>query len=140
MTRWHEDDLAGRILDREADKWKVLTIPAIRESATDGNEQDPRKVGEALWEDKHSIKRLKAAQERSPRVFAALYQQRPSIEGGNIVRRDWFKHIRLAEFNRIYNGEPIVFFLDTAYTDKTSNDPTGIIATCKLGGDLYITR
>ena len=34
----------------------------------------------------------------------------------------------------------MVFFLDTAYTDKTSNDPSGIIATCKIGGDLYVTH
>lgn len=140
MTRWHEDDLAGRILEREADKWTVLSIPAIRERLDDGNASDPRNVGEALWEERHSLKRLRQAEGRSPRTFAALYQQHPSIEGGNIIRRDWFKHIKTAEFNRIYDREPIVFFLDTAYTDKTDNDPTGIIATCKIGGDLYITH
>lgn len=138
MTRWHEDDLAGRLLEQEPDKWTVVRIPAIREDMT--LEEDPRQVGEALWEEQHSITRLLEVEQRSPRTFAALYQQRPSVAGGNIIKREWFKHIKLADFNRIYDGEPITFFLDTAYTDKTENDPSGIIATCKIGNDLYVTN
>lgn len=138
MTRWHEDDLAGRLLEREPEKWAVVTIPAIREDMT--LKEDPRKVGEALWEERHSLERLLDVEKRSPRTFAALYQQRPTIAGGNIVKREWFKHVKVADFKRIYDDEPIVFFLDTAYTDKTSNDPSGIIATTKIGGDLYVTH
>ena len=102
--------------------------------------EDPRRIGEALWEERHSLERLKEAEQQSPRTFAALYQQHPTVDGGNIIKREWFKHIKVAEFKRIHDGEPIVFFLDTAYTDKTNNDPSGIIATCKIGGDLYITH
>ena len=138
MTRWHEDDLAGRLLEREPEKWTVVSIPAIREDMN--LPEDPRQVGEALWEDRHSLERLLDVEKRSPRTFAALYQQRPTIAGGNIIKREWFKHIKVAEFKRIYDNEPIVFFLDTAFTDKTSNDPTGIISTCKIGGDLYVTH
>jgi len=138
MTRWHEDDLAGRLLDREPSKWTVVCIPAIREDME--LKEDPRRIGEALWEERHSLERLKEAEQQSPRTFAALYQQHPTVDGGNIIKREWFKHIKVAEFKRIHNGEPIVFFLDTAYTDKTNNDPSGIIATCKIGGDLYITH
>lgn len=140
MTRWHEDDLAGRILQKEADKWEVLTLPAIRETLDDGNGFDPRAVGEALWPERHNIDRLMAAQTRSPRVFSALYQQHPTADGGNIIKTDWFRRVSLAEFNRMHGREPIVFFLDTAYTDKTANDPTGIIATCRIGKDLYIVH
>lgn len=138
MTRWHEDDLAGRLLDREPDKWTVVCIPAIREDME--QKEDPRRIGEALWEERHSLERLKEAEQQSPRTFAALYQQHPTVDGGNIIKREWFHHIKVAEFKRIHDGEPIVFFLDTAYTDKTNNDPSGIIATCKIGGDLYITH
>src|SRR5512139_1561728 len=48
MTRWHEDDLAGRLLSREASKWRVITIPMIADT-----ENDPlgRKIGERLWAD-----------------------------------------------------------------------------------------
>lgn len=140
MTRWHDDDLAGRILKKEPEKWEVLTLPAIRESLDDGNGFDPRGVGEALWPERHNLERLLAAQERSARVFSALYQQHPTIDGGNIIKTDWFRRISQEEFDRMHTNEPIVFFLDTAYTDKTANDPSGIIATCRMGNDLYITH
>jgi predicted phage terminase large subunit-like protein len=140
MTRWHEDDLAGRILQLEND-WEILSIPAIRETLNDGNEEDPRQVGEALWPARHSRQRLLEAQQRSERVFSALYQQHPTPTGGNIVKASWFQHVTSGEFNRLNKeGAPIIFFIDTAYTDKTSNDPTGIIATCRIGQDLYITH
>ena len=138
MTRWHEDDLAGRLLEREPEKWHVVSIPAIREDTSMA--EDPRKIGEVLWEARHSLSRLLEVEARSPRTFAALYQQRPAVIGGNIVKREWFRHIKEADFRRVYDGEPVVFFLDTAYTDKTSNDPSGIIATCRIGGDLYVTH
>jgi predicted phage terminase large subunit-like protein len=138
MTRWHEDDLAGRLLEMEADKWTVVSIPAIREDMS--LVEDPRRIGEALWEDRHSLERLRDVETRSPRTFAALYQQRPTTTGGNIVKRDWFQSISPYDFSKIRNEEPIVFFLDTAFTDKTSNDPSGIIATCKVNGDLYVTH
>lgn len=138
MTRWHEDDLAGRLLDREGDSWEVVSIPAICEE--EGKPRDPRKVGDALWPERHSLERLKEVEKRSPRTFDALYQQRPTVQGGNIIKRDWFGHVSVAEFNRMYHNEPMVFFLDTAYTSKQSNDPTGIISTCKIGADLYITH
>ena len=138
MTRWHEDDLAGRLLKDEPEKWTVLKLPALREDLD--NPDDPREIGEALWEERHSKARLLEVEQRSPRTFAALYQQRPTIIGGNIIKRDWFKHISQVEFERMRNHEPYIFFLDTAYTDNSNNDPTGIIATCKIGNDLYITH
>ena len=138
MTRWHEDDLAGRLLKDEPEKWTVVKIPALREDLDDPD--DPREIGEALWEERHSKARLLEVAQRSPRTSAALYQQRPTIIGGNIIKRDWFKHISQVEFERMRNHEPYIFFLDTAYTDNSDNDPTGIIATCKIGNDLYITH
>lgn len=139
MTRWHDDDLAGRILKKEPDKWTVLSIPGIREGMNDGNDFDPRNVGEALWEERHSLARLLDQQRRSPRFFSALYQQRPTIEGGNIIKEQWFNRISMVEFKKKHKDEPIIFFADTAYTEKTVNDPTGIIGTCMIGGDIYVT-
>lgn len=138
QTRWHADDLAGRLLDREGDTWTVVSIPAIREDNLMAD--DPREVGEALWEERHSLVRLREIEKRSPRTFAALYQQRPTIEGGNIVKSDWFRRVSQYDFNHIHGNEPMVFFIDTAYTDKSDNDPTGIIATCKIGNDIYVAH
>ena len=138
MTRWHDDDLAGRILAHEGDKWTVISIPAIKEDVSAAF--DPRNVGEALWEERHSLERLREAEQRSQRTFAALYQQRPSIDGGNIIKSDWFRTISVSDFLKMHRNEPIIFFIDTAFTDKTTNDPTGIVATCKVGNELYITH
>ena len=138
MTRWHDDDLAGRLLKKEPDKWTVLRIPAIRETLDDGNTMDPRSVGDALWPEKHSIERLREAEGRSPRTFASLYQQRPTIAGGNIIKNEWFRIISRAEFERLRQYEPIHFFCDTAYTEKSENDPTGIIGVCKIGFNIYV--
>lgn len=138
QTRWHADDLAGRLLEREPEKWEVVNIPAIRETTDDP--EDPRMVGEALWEDRHSLERLREVERRSPRTFAALYQQRPTIDGGNIVKDEWFGRISIYDFEKIHKREPIVFFIDTAFTERTTNDPSGIIATCRIGGYLYITH
>ena len=138
MTRWHDDDLAGRILKREADKWTVLSIPAIRETLDDGNDFDPREVGEALWPERHSLGRLLDAQKRSPRFISALYQQHPTIEGGNIIKEAWFGRISAFDFKKKRMDEPIIFFVDTAYTEKTSNDPTGILGSCMIGNNIYI--
>lgn len=142
MTRWHEDDLAGRILKKQPDKWKVLSIPAICEEENDGGLSN-RHVGEALWEERHSIKRLLEAKANAPREFNALYQQHPTIEGGNIVKRDWFNRISYAEFRALRFQEPVHFYLDTAYNKKKAgqdNDPSGILGACRIGKNMYIVK
>nr|CDL66851.1 unnamed protein product [uncultured bacterium] len=140
MTRWHEDDLAGRILKAEPNEWEVLAIPAICEVDNDGGISS-RKVGEALWEEKHSISKLLKQKARSPREFNALYQQHPTIEGGNIVHRDWFQRISLADFTSMWSSEPMHFYLDTAYNKKKKNqdnDPSGILSACRIKNNIYI--
>jgi hypothetical protein len=86
FTRWHEDDLAGRIL---ADKtiigkgWHILTLQGIKEIG--GHSKDLRNIGEALWENRHSAEKIKA---NPPRFFNALYQQNPKrTEGGLCIPR-----------------------------------------------------
>lgn len=145
MTRWHEDDLAGRILKKEPQDWTVLKIPAICEEEHDGFINSCRHIGDALWPNRHSLEKLTKYQQRAPREFNSLYQQRPVIEGGNIVKRDWFKIIKFQEFWSLRFEEPIQFYLDTAYDKKSKkkgvdNDPSGILAACKIGNDIYIVH
>ena len=141
MTRWHEDDLAGRILARERDKWDVVSIPAICEKEGDDG-ISKRHVGDALWPDRHSLDKLLAQKARSPQQFASLYQQRPTIEGGNVVKREWFQHISRTDFNALRWQEPIHFFLDTAYDKRGAhgNDPSGILAACKIKNNIYLVH
>lgn len=140
MTRWHEDDLAGRILKAEPNEWVVLSIPAICEQEHDGGKSE-RHIGDALWPSHHSIEKLLKQKARAPREFSALYQQHPTIEGGNIVKRHWFKKISLAEFRSLRFNEPMHFYLDTAYNKKKQgqdNDPSGILAVCRIRNYIYI--
>lgn len=140
MTRWHEDDLAGRILKTEPQEWTVLSIPAICEMDGDGG-MSGRKVGDALWPERHALEKLLKQKARAPREFSALYQQHPTVEGGNIVKRDWFRRISQAEFHDLRFKEPMHFYLDTAYNKRKKgqdNDPSGILAACRIKGNIYL--
>ena len=86
MTRWHDDDLAGRLLKKEGADWDVVRLPAIAE---DG---DPigREVGAPLWPQRFGLDELKPYMAMSPRWWASLYQQRPLVGEGSIAKREWF--------------------------------------------------
>ena len=73
QTRWHEEDLSGKLLRRDND-WEVVILEAIKE-----NEYiyDPREFGEVLWPEKHSLSRILKVKETSPLTFNSLYQQTP---------------------------------------------------------------
>jgi len=82
MTRWHRDDLAGRILKSDnAKDWEILKLPAIKEAVTH-HFLDKRKEGEALWEARHSAEKILS---RTERTFKALYQQDPMPPKGGLV-------------------------------------------------------
>ena len=82
MTRWNEDDLAGRLIEAEktgGDKWEVLELPALDVE------------GAALWPEKYSAERLGRIRAAiGPRDWSALYQQKPAPEEGTYYQRDWF--------------------------------------------------
>jgi predicted phage terminase large subunit-like protein len=81
QTRWHEDDLAGRILANEGSDWEVLRIPFYAE------ENDPlqRRPGEMLWPEWFKDEMFPT----DPRVANALYQNNPTPEAGNFYQADW---------------------------------------------------
>lgn len=74
MTRWHEDDLAGRLLKLEPNEWEVVCFEGVYETPT---KYDTRKIGDSLWENKHSKERLLDIFRLSPQTFSALIQQNP---------------------------------------------------------------
>jgi predicted phage terminase large subunit-like protein len=124
MTRWHEDDLAGRLLIKEPDQWEVIKIPAIKEANQDYiTEGDNRKVGEALWESKHSLEKLMRTKHKSESVFESLYQQNPTPAEGNKIKKEWFEYCHEKELPNITWD----IWVDGAYTKNTSNDPTGFV-------------
>lgn len=105
QTRWHEDDLAGRLIESEPEKWFQFNLPAI---ATD---TDPmgRVAGEPLWPEKYDLAYLEDLKTSlSARWWSAMYQQSPSIEGGGIFRGDSFVRYNARRSDRglLYNMLP----------------------------------
>lgn len=86
MTRWHEEDLGGRILEREANRWTLLELPMEAYA----NDALGRRAGEMLWPE-YFTPEMVASAKMDARSWNALYQQRPSPEDGSYFRRDWFK-------------------------------------------------
>ena len=91
-TRWHMDDLIGRLLTAqdlgEGDNWKVINFPAIAES-----DEPYRKAGEALHPERFDLDALmKIRNSVGERVWAALYQQHPVPDGGGLFKADWIQH------------------------------------------------
>lgn len=89
LTRWHEDDLAGRLLEGSSEKWEVVELPAI------AKKEDPlgREEGAALWPEWFPLETLKTTQmEMGPREWSALYQQSPISEEGMYFKTDWLRY------------------------------------------------
>lgn len=98
-TRWHEDDVAGRILPinyngesgwikgKDGNDWYVVCLPAICEHEGDilG-----RKIGERLWPEWFTEKHFDSFKHNN-RTWSALFQQRPAPETGDFFQADWLK-------------------------------------------------
>lgn len=93
MTRWQQDDLAGRLLQKMSLPWEEIKLPAISEDIPAGKTDEiGRKNGEALCPELHPLEELLTHKhDMGTQAFTALYQQRPTIEGGNVFRREWVK-------------------------------------------------
>jgi hypothetical protein len=91
-TRWTEDDIIGRLLDKtnsyfsapEAKKWKQISLPALAKE----NDVLGRKVGEALWPEKFPREYLLELRDADPRGFQALYMSSPTPDKGNFFDGD----------------------------------------------------
>lgn len=130
QTRWHEDDLSGRILPEEWDgqsgwiesrtgePWYVLCLEA---ECTRDDDPLGREAGEYLWTDWFTPAHWqREKRNRGSRNWAALYQQRPKPAEGSLIQRSWIQRYGTppAEFLRIVQS------WDTAYKDKEINDPS----------------
>lgn len=94
-TRWHHDDLPGRILARDEGReaWTVINFPAIAEE----DDALGREPGEALWPQRYDLAALNDAQATLGSYgFAALYQQRPAPREGGLFKRQWFEIVEAA--------------------------------------------
>jgi predicted phage terminase large subunit-like protein len=138
LTRWHEDDLAGRLLkladeDPAADQWTVINFPAICESAE--NKLDPREIGEPLWPEKYNAERLAGLRASvGSRIWTALYQQRPAPDEGIIVNREWWRYYTTLPDQ----FDTVVQSWDLTFTGKETSDFVcgGVLG--RKGADIYL--
>ncbi|MEE8663486.1 MAG: phage terminase large subunit [Acetobacter sp.] len=88
LTRWHPDDLAGRLLEEmengTGESWEVLSLPAI---ADQPNDLLGRDIGGALWPDVFPVSELRNIEKSiGPREWSALYQQKPTPGEGVLIK------------------------------------------------------
>ncbi|MFN7185429.1 MAG: hypothetical protein ACK5VE_03545 [Alphaproteobacteria bacterium] len=124
-TRWHEDDIVGRISDKTnpayskslAEGFEIINIPAIAEA------DDPlnRKPGEALWPERFGLTYLEEMRGANPVSFSALYQCDPTPEDGVFYRPE-----ELFEYDLDELPERLTFYVvsDHAVSLKAHNDPS----------------
>ena len=130
QQRLAENDLTGHILSREAGDWTHLMIPMRfeknRSFMTPIGWQDPRtEEGELMWPERFSDAAVKSLERSMGKFIAAgQLQQRPEPPGGGIIKRDWWVTWEQPNFPLF---DYIIGFVDTAYTEKTINDPSAMI-------------
>ncbi len=121
VTRWHEDDLVGRLLNPEygdVEDWTLINLPAIAEE----NDLMEREIGQPLWPEHGFDEKWAKDTEKAvgSAVWASLYQQRPSAAEGAMVKREWWRRYSIP-YNRDTNrvgvfvddmGNYIEYFMD----------------------------
>jgi predicted phage terminase large subunit-like protein len=167
LTRWHPDDPGGRIQlteDWRENRWLHINFPAKKEvncgvmrSVAELPPDDPRhiKTGElsrvspkkrhysptkivALWPERFPLDNLNRIERLNPREFAALYQQSPYIEGGNIIKADWWKFYDPEIINPT-NFSAIIIAADTAFKKtETADYSVFLVGGLATDGDIYI--
>jgi predicted phage terminase large subunit-like protein len=137
MTRWHEDDLAGRLEAASlegGDQWRIVKLPAIAEGA------DPlgRSEGEALWParyDEAALEKIRVG--LSPYHWQALYQQSPTAPGGNIIKGEWWRFYDDIE-GAARAAHYIIQSWDTAFKVKEKNDYSVCTTWAELPTGAYL--
>jgi predicted phage terminase large subunit-like protein len=118
MTRWHPDDLVGRLLRQAettptADQWEILHFRALQD-------------GQALWPERYPLPALEKLRAGDARGFESLYQGNPTVAEGQIIKREWWRYFReRPNFTRTIHS------WDTAFKDKIQND----YSVCTVWGE-----
>jgi predicted phage terminase large subunit-like protein len=139
QTRWHRDDLSGRLL-REAktngQRWWAVRLPALAE------EHDPlgRTPGEALWPEIYARENLlKVRAARTNYYWRAMYQQDPLAEGGTEWPEAFFgPHIWFAEWPREYACRVIALDPSKGRDGKIGDYSAFALLQVGLDGTLYV--
>lgn len=140
MTRWHEEDLAGKLISSHSGEWDKFVMKSIY------NENGKEK---ALWQDRFSLDRLKVIKKEIGNFwFSALYQQEPIPIGGGIFKREKIRYFELQDkliitqnkssFNSI-NDCSIFAAVDLAARNSETSDYTAIaVLAVSKENDIFL--
>lgn len=126
--RYHEDDLAGRLL--ATGKFENVRFPAVADSNEDGSDPTGRQPGELL-SPMRSREWLQEQEEQNPQMYLGQFQGKPRPEDGALFKREWFKVMEMGEVPR---GLKWVRFWDFAASEEKYGDRTAG-ALCAIGPD-----
>ncbi len=139
QQRLHEMDLTGAVLERQPGQYHHVCLPAeatqrlappeLREHYIDGL-LDPKRLNLNILS--------KFKQTLGTNNYTGQYLQAPSPDEGGIFKKDWFDVVEAANVDRDPVNHPIHYILDTAYTEKTTNDPTAILTCFVKQNTLYV--
>lgn len=136
LTRWHDDDLAGRLLKAAADngeQWEVVNYPARAEV-----DEEFRKTGEALHAERYDESALARIEKAvGPRDWSALYQQNPVADDGEYFTRDMLNYYNRDDIDH----DRMKFYCawDLAIGKNDRNDYTvGIVVGVDEQDQLYV--
>ncbi|MFC5775152.1 phage terminase large subunit [Ectobacillus antri] len=131
LTRWHEDDLQGRLLNPEYAEplpWQVYNLPLEAEQ----NDLLGRAQGEPLWPERYGIDFIEE-RKRYPQSFNALYQGRPTSQEGNLLKRDWWQY-----YDTLPELAIELISVDAAFKDEDDNDYVAVQVWGKSGANVYL--
>jgi len=139
MTRWHEDDLCGRLLNPEYGQplpWKVINLPLEAED----NDLLGRLPGEPLWPERYGYEFIEV-RKRYPEDFNALYQGRPVATEGNMIKREWFeddKNWYVPTQSFIQQIPILVMSVDATFKDTSKSDKVSIQVWGQARNSFYL--
>ena len=133
QTRWHEDDLAGRVIANE-NFVEVVNIPVEAEE----NDILGRNIGDALCpeigKDNKWLQEFKQRYADGKRAWNALYMGRPTSAEGNIFKREWWQYYdKLPEHIQL-----VGISVDATFKDSDTSDFVAIEVWGKLNNDYYL--
>lgn len=135
-NRRHEDDLVGRLLEKEPHKWEVIKIPFFAKE----NDVLGRAVGERLWSDWFTEEMEISIKELPPRTQAGLYGQEPAPDEGIYFLREWLLTYTRDEYDKLMSISPRIYgSADWAVSEeKDANRSCFGCAAMDQDGFIYI--
>ncbi len=121
-TRWHDEDLAGKILtDDTENQWEIISIPAIAEE-----DEKYRRKGEALWEGHFGLENLLSTKkDLGTYEWSALYQQNPINSESQEFRPHFFRTVTADSIRNLPKHCSVT--IDGAVSENEASDYTGVV-------------